>query len=60
MSICTNATEHYKASITNLTKVLEIDPKSSKALYLRSVANTKGGSGEQAVEDISKAIKISP
>ena len=60
MSICTNATGHYVASIKNLTKALELDKDSSKALYLRSVAHAKDGNGELAVQDIAKAIKLNP
>ena len=60
MSICTNNTGHARESIANMTKVIELDGETSKALYLRSVAYMKAECFGQSQVDIVKAIKMSP
>lgn len=60
MSVCTNNTEDYRETIRNCTKALDIDPKATKAYYLRSVANLKLAELAKASEDIKEAIKLAP
>ena len=52
MTVCTNNTEDYKASIVNTTKALEIDENAVKARYLRCVAYQKQGDLDSGMADI--------
>ena len=60
MSVCTNNTENYQDSVKNCTKAVELDDKAFKALYLRSVAQSKLQKWEEAMADIIAAIKLAP
>ena len=60
MSVCTNNTEDYKATVRNCTKALSIEPTATKALYLRSVALLRLNELDEAMVDIKAAIKLAP
>jgi len=60
MSVVTNNTGDFKQSIVNTTKAIEIDGKSAKAHYLRSVAFMKTHQYDEASEDAKNAIKLAP
>ena len=60
MSICTNNTHDFEATIKQCTKAIGIDREAAKAMYLRSIAQQKLGNLEEAMTDIKAAIKIAP
>ena len=59
MSICTNNLGFYKESIENLTNAMKTE-KTTKALYLRSVAYMKDELFQKAFDDIGEAINMEP
>jgi len=60
LSVVTNNTGDYKESIANCSKALEIDPKSAKAYYLRSLAHLKTTMFDEALSDCKESIKLNP
>ena len=63
MSICLNSNnvpQDYRETIVCCSKALDIDAKSTKALYLRSVARMKLGEFDLAITDCRDAIKLAP
>mmetsp|Transcript_56144 Transcript_56144/g.77361 ORF Transcript_56144/g.77361 Transcript_56144/m.77361 type:complete len:125 (-) Transcript_56144:818-1192(-) len=60
LSVVTNNTENFQESIVNCTKAIYIDPKSTKAYYLRSVAFLKSQAFDDAMADVKDAIKLAP
>lgn len=60
LSVVTNNTGDYKQTLINCTKALDIDENNTKAYFLRSTANLKMHNYDEAVQDIKKAIKLSP
>ena len=60
MTVCTNSTGSYEQSVKNSTKAIELDDNAFKALYLRSVAQSKLQKWDKALVDIVAAIKLAP
>lgn len=59
-SVVTNNTKNYQETILNCTKAIYVDPKATKAFYLRSVAFLNSSAFDDALADIKEAIKLSP
>ena len=52
--------DKYGDAIRIFTKVLQIDPEHSDALYYRAIAWTNKGNFEQAIADFTQAVKNDP
>jgi tetratricopeptide (TPR) repeat protein len=52
--------DKYGDAIRIFTKVLQIDPEHSDALYYRAIAWTNKGNFEQAIADFTEAVKNDP
>mmetsp|Transcript_9092 Transcript_9092/g.6441 ORF Transcript_9092/g.6441 Transcript_9092/m.6441 type:complete len:150 (+) Transcript_9092:499-948(+) len=59
-SVVTNITCDYNSTVSNCTRALEIDSKSAKAYYLRSIAFAKMSAWKEALNDAKEAIKCNP
>ena len=60
ISVSTNNTHDYKETLIHCTKALDLDDKTFKAFYLRSIANTRLHNYDEATQDIKEAIKLAP
>ena len=60
MSVCTNETHHYGATVRNCTIALSIEPTATEALYLRSVARLGLNELDEAMVDIEAIFKQDP
>ena len=59
MSLCNIKTKKFIEAAEDATKVLDLNPGDTKALYRRAVAKRETRNCPQAIEDLKKAIEIS-
>ena len=60
ISVVCNKSGNNKEVIYNCTQALDIDPKATKAYFLRAQAQARGQCYDEALFDIKEAIKLAP
>ena len=60
MSLCLNSTGEFREAIRQTTYAIKLDPKASKALYIRAVAAKNIEDFSQAAKDIKAAYDLDP
>ena len=60
MSLCTNQTKQWSATVRQTSYIIRLDQTASKALWLRSIAHQQTKQWDEAYADIKQAVRVDP